>query len=961
MNFIKLLSGDAEITQYVHSDKDYVFCEEELSFDVFHNQSRGSFVTCVYDYGRKGAFLCGKAPRDGEYYIALQVRDTFGTYDEEYIPVEDKDSGPFAETLVELSVGGKSIGHFRYGRDDKKYYFFVTEEKIPLKKGDEICYSVVSGERVLFTAIVLMAEKPPIQTNRIMNLTTDNGEVRFRTTLACRARILLGKISFEENDYLNNHRFTIPEEYWGVRFVIELTDEDGNMLCGRGTCHEKAVDKKSDADICVKLCDSNNKKGTFPVMSVLPVSEGEIYQSKNICICDEKGNYYPTQCKVTSKWKDGSIKTAALQAILPLGNNEFFIKNDAADVAEEFPFSAVYNEKGVTVTNGSEVFTLLNESTSPLPDKDISAVLYDKDKERYIACGGAYEIDEQGINHIVITRVNRFMNGKKRALKCLTHLHFYRGISAYKLEFGFENDLMNNEFFVASGIYLEGEGSGESTDVFQLDEKWAIVNGTEKELQHSGEFSIYDKPFIIEDFWQNYPKSVNAADGKTKIGICPFIIKKEHYQNDDVIEESKRYFYLKTGNYEFHGGMRKYHSLIFGSDAKKLCDIAFLNPMPEEVEKSGAFGRIKCTCEDFPEYDSYMDKSLSLYYEHREKYRDYGMLNYGDSWGEGNIHWMNLEYDFHYGLMLHFLRTGDKRFYDVAVPAMAHYSEIDTCRRSVRFEEDGYYFVHTVGHANNYYPHELIPKSYPKIKFQMGHMFNHGLALFYKMTGIERYRETVLGCADALAKYYVTKFDFLTEREPGWCMLALQAAYDITLDEYYLNACRIMAERVMLKQNKETGCLWYMMPHPRPKGEERTFCYGGKPFMHGVLGDAIKNLYYLTDDERLRECAVLIAKWLAEEMYDDELREFWYSTPFKEMEKRVSQPETSMEILDAVLFGVIEGGKDYMDIVKKAFDKMLASPYRFENDVAKVFAMRLRFSPEIMYDYAKAKEIVRKG
>ena len=64
----------------------------------------------------------------------------------------------------------------------------------------------------------------------------------------------------------------------------------------------------------------------------------------------------------------------------------------------------------------------------------------------------------------------------------------------------------------------------------------------------------------------------------------------------------------------------------------------------------------------------------------------------------------------------------------------------------------------------------------------------------------------------------------------------------------------------------------------------------------------------------------------------------------------LSTDEKEAEIF-YTLDGSVPGEKSYVEIVKKAFDKMLDSPYRFENDVAKVFAMRLRFSPEIMYDY----------
>lgn len=956
MNFIRLLSGDAELIKYDLSEDDFLLTSDKLHSEGFHVQKRSLFAPCVFDLGSAGASLSTTAPADGKYHLALQVRDTFGTYDEEYIPVLEEECGAFGECLVELSVNGKKIGSFRYGRDDKKYYFFVTEDAVELKKGDKIKYLVLEGEHVLFSAIVLMKDAPKPQLNRIMNLTTDNGEVRFWTKVACRARILLGDAIYSEEEYLNNHRFTISEEFWGIRFVIELIDEDGNMLCGRGRCKEKVYEKGSNYPVNVELMYNTKKDGLRPVTSVLPFGKGQMFDCSSLQITDETGENYPIQYKVTSVWEDASAKTVSVTSILPADGRKFYVTDSKTfGSVENFK---VYSENGnITVINGDKKYNFCNDNNSVLPDRDLYAVIYGTDGLRYTASGGEFYVEEEGINHIVISRTNRFMCDGKRSMKCYTHLHIYRGIDAYRLEFGFENDLLSTKFYNIDALYLEGSCEDSAKiNVMQIDEKTALINEKEVFEKLEGRFNAYNTEVIVEDFWQNYPKSVNVGDNSLKIGICPHITNPKYYRNEDVILESQMFFYLKTGKYEFHGGLRKYHTIIFGNDAEKLTDMTFLRPDCKSVEESLAFGRIKCGCPDFPKYDEYMDNSLNLYLNHRESYRDYGMLNYGDSFGENNIHWMNLEYDFHYGMMIHYLRTGDERFYDLAKIAMAHYAEVDTCHTAIQFEEKGYFFVHTVGHANNYYPHELVPKSYPKIQFQMGHIFNNGLALYYKMTGIKRYKDIVLACADTLAKYYTRKFDFLTEREPGWCMLALQAAYDITHDEYYLNACRIMAERVMYKQDVQSGCISVLMEIPQPKEvTKRKFCYGGKPFMHGVLASAMRKLYYMTGDERIHNSCVKMAKWLSD-MYDDELKEFWYSTPFKELERRVSQPETSMEILDALLFEGEDNKPEYIEIVRKAFDKMLESPYRFENDVAKVFAMRLRFSPEIMYDYEIAKK-----
>ena len=221
MEFVKMLSGDTEIIKHIHTDGDYVIYDINLQSENFILQPENVRFRHIFYQGSSGSRVFAPSPCEGEYYIALQLEDTFGTSDEEFVPVKDHLCEPFEEILVELSVGGKSIGTFRYGYDDRKYYTFYTQNTVDIKKGDEISYKVLSGEHVIFTAIVLTKTKPVPKTNAILNIKTEDGHLRFTTRLASRVRIIAGEKSFEENMYLNNHSFEIPASLWGIRMVIE--------------------------------------------------------------------------------------------------------------------------------------------------------------------------------------------------------------------------------------------------------------------------------------------------------------------------------------------------------------------------------------------------------------------------------------------------------------------------------------------------------------------------------------------------------------------------------------------------------------------------------------------------------------------------------------------------------------------------------------------------------------------
>ena len=958
MNFIKMLSGDTEIIKHIYTEGDYVFSDITLKSEGFEEQTDGSRFRHVFNKGGKGARVFTDAPCDGEYYVALQVEDTFGTYDEEYIPVKDELCQPFEEKVTELTVGGRSIGFFRFGRDDRKYYTFYTENPVKIKKGEEISFKLLSGEKAIFTAIILTKTKPCPKSNAILNIKTDNGHLRFTTRLASRVRIIAGEKSFEENQYFNNHKFEIPQNFWGIRMSVEATDEDGNILRGRLTCRENKMEFADNKAVKVLLHGKDRCGEVQNVMSVLPSSQGELYNSEGIAITDNDGNIYPTECKITSRWGDGSIRTAALNANLPLDGRDFYVQSNVTTPEISDIFTYELTSEGVCVKSGDKEYFFVNSSDSILPDREMFAVLYDENKLPYRAGGGNYTVTHSGVNRITVSRINHFMNNDRRHMKCMTNVTFYRSFKGYSLEFGFENDLMESEFTAIEGIYLEeGKSYKEKLDIIQTDENTIYENGKKKELRHNGKFIVGGEVVKIVDFWQNYPKSVNADKDGMKIGICPFITKPELFRDDDFDIELRLFFYTKTGRYEFHCGLEKNHTIVFGEDADKLCDIAFLHPDSSVTEKSCAFGHIKCDCPDFTDYDESMNRGMEKFINHRENYREYGMLNYGDSFGEREIHWTNEEYDFTCGTFIHFLRTGDERFYEMARSGAAHYAEVDFTHRNIHYEEEGYFFIHTVGHANNYYPFEKVPTSFAYIKSHIGHIFTQGLTEYYKATGIERYKNAVVACADSIAKYYTVKYDFLTEREPGWSMLTLLAAYELTLDEYYINACRLIVERVYEKQDKESGCLRYFMYKAPVEGEKVTeVCYGGKSFMHGIVGSALKYYYYITGDEKAKEICLGIARWLVNEMYDDEIQGFWYTEAFKQIGKKTNIPETNIEILDVILFAAYEDGKkEYLYTVKRAFEKTLSSPYRRECDVAKVFSMRLRFAPEIMYYYNKVR------
>ena len=53
------------------------------------------------------------------------------------------------------------------------------------------------------------------------------------------------------------------------------------------------------------------------------------------------------------------------------------------------------------------------------------------------------------------------------------------------------------------------------------------------------------------------------------------------------------------------------------------------------------------------------------------------MLNYSEWYGERSVNWGNLEYDLAHGVLVQFLRMGDRRFFFRGEQAARHHVDVD--------------------------------------------------------------------------------------------------------------------------------------------------------------------------------------------------------------------------------------------------------------------------------------------
>ena len=181
----------------------------------------------------------------------------------------------------------------------------------------------------------------------------------------------------------------------------------------------------------------------------------------------------------------------------------------------------------------------------------------------------------------------------------------------------------------------------------------------------------------VLNFWQNFPKALRAKSGTLSIAIFP----------------AENVF-----GFELQAGEKKRHTLLldFGRGEHSTLIPHFQNPLhvfidPEWVEKSGAISYFAPQKDDpNAEYLSYIANVVDgpkSFFNKREVIDEYGWRNFGDIYadheavnhqGPGKfISHYNNQYDFIYGAAVHFLRSGDRRWFELMRDAARHTIDID--------------------------------------------------------------------------------------------------------------------------------------------------------------------------------------------------------------------------------------------------------------------------------------------
>lgn len=701
---------------------------------------------------------------------------------------------------------------------------------------------------------------------------------------------------------------------------------------------------------------------SWPVTSGVPWAPGSLPEPTMVALHDSAGRPVPLQTDVLARWPDGSVRWLLLDFQTDLAAHEtraFTLhptagareeKRGAGTASEVSPLRVTTEGGRTTIVTGPLRLELHAAAFDPL-----GAVWLDRDgdgrfgsDERVTddgpgffvrdAAGRRFEsarapaeivVEEAGPLRATVRAAGVHAGSDGTCFRYVVRLQAYRGQPYVRCDYTFINDHPAAAMTSLEELGLEvrlapaagpagparlgGQTAGGGR-LLQLDESRLQVDGRDAEGRAPGWAAAAGTragvAVGVREFWQQWPKSLEARPGALIVGLCPDF-PAGLYDGRPLREESKLYFALRRGVHTFKAGLAKTHELwanfhagaaapealaaFFGAAEQPLLAIC----PPVHAAATGAAG-------DFPAadankyfgYDAWFARAFAGHLQRRDRGREYGMLNFGDWHGEREVNWGNLEYDLQRGLFVQYLRTGDRRYFDRAAQAARHHLDVDIVHAVNPALKNpfglpprvGEIWLHSVGHTGGYYAQAPLPVELP---YQMGHSANYGHVWisgdldYHYLTGDRRAREVALRTADMMAAAMTAKVGTHI-RTLGWPTILVLSAYEATGDPKYLEAARRNWEALRQSLDPRRGWVVKLASdhclHPegstrqeRDKQFRDQRCEGNVPFMEGLTLCALARYHrYSGDPEVLRAITTGIDQMIRE-CWQEDVKTFRYT------------------------------------------------------------------------------------
>jgi len=785
-----------------------------------------------------------------------------------------------------------------------------------------------------------VAATRPWQRDDVMRIT-------FTSTWPVQAKVLygttekLGEEVAEQTIPLNNHRIYLHDLKEGQKYFYRISglDRDGKKVLSplqnfifKQPAYPAAIAETQT----VPLQLSQIPSGAWSVNSGVPLPQGIVFETDNIRLLNASNQPLETQKKVLARWHDGSIKWVLLSFLSNPSQTKYQLQYGKKIHDENLHLIASKKSDGAILVNTGALqwladkgqsgnYTISLEKNGKVLLGAAQIKITDQNGKSYTSDFKPDEIsiEENGAQRAVILMRGALANTDKSTFfRYEARWYFANHSPLARVRVTLINDQVKSTFSEVQNAALQFKlpaASGKVTlaDLGTSAAPVSVLQTYDNKFEaqtpqgaKSGERfpgwmewknNTQEISLAVRNFWQLYPKALRVNDNTLTIGLAPSVTAADYARFKGTVEEYRSVFYLMDGKYKLRVGVSFSTEVALNVDSQSGKDVndyvnhqPVLIAAPEYYRDTKAFGDIGIG-NAFPLVQNYNTKTASSfahYLNDRDKMHEYGLMNFGDWWGERGINWGNVEYDTQHAFILQFARSGDVSYLRAAEDAEIHNRDIDTVHANTAPPEKyfnigggdyravaattGRVWEHSIGHTGGYFAESPVKgQGFAESFFSSSHTWTEGHYEYYFMTGDTRSLQVADQIADVYDAYAMTNYDFTNCRVPGWLLIFTMGAYNATDDPFYLNAAHIVVDRVLERQTPDGGWDRQLVPghcNDMPRH------HGNAGFMVGILMSGLKYYAEATDDQRAKDSIVKAAHFMINDMWIPKAKAFRYTS-----------------------------------------------------------------------------------
>jgi hypothetical protein len=421
-------------------------------------------------------------------------------------------------------------------------------------------------------------------------------------------------------------------------------------------------------------------------------------------LTNDQGEQVPCQTSILAQWNDGSARWILLDfqaAPPPSGTARFALSwGDQLELlAPRQPVCSPERPKEI-LQSGSIQLSPATNGLLDIGDRlSIRMTLIDDQGQHCVGIAQSSELEMVGpLRGTMFLRGAFLRPDGSRVLGFQLRASLFAGSSAVRLEphllvdpdagvvqqiRGLSLEIVPRS--LVRSISLSGRSlkpAGRLVRLLQVDdENWRFegVQGTGSKAPGWAELTDAQGTVAVavRDFWQQWPKSLEADDRRLILGLLPEFSAGTF----DHMGPWYKHQYLFNGDcYRLRTGQSRrwqiWLDLSGNGDTLVQCANSPLVPAadPNQAIATGVWGPIEpAGASQTKAYDQWAENLfVNGYLNSIAVQRDYGALNWGDWWGERGCNWGNHEYDTPRHVLLQFVRTGDPNYRRGAPPTHAN-------------------------------------------------------------------------------------------------------------------------------------------------------------------------------------------------------------------------------------------------------------------------------------------------